>query len=160
MAVVALILGAALLAGCGSSSAAQKEKRVIKDGDSVSVHYRGTLDNGEEFDSSAGREPLQFVVGTGQVISGFDDAVRGLAVGEKRTVRLEPAQAYGEHRADRMVTVPASSAPQGLTVGMQVSLGGQPAKIVAVTPTEVTVDANHPLAGQALTFEVEVVSIN
>ncbi len=136
------------------------QARKVQAGDQVSVHYTGTLDDGSQFDSSAGREPLQFVVGSGQVISGFDEAVSGLAIGENRTVRMEAADAYGEHRDDLIVTVPASNAPEGLTVGDQVAAGGQPATVVAVDEDTVTIDANHQLAGQALTFEVELVSID
>jgi len=132
---------------------------MVKKGDTVSVHYRGTLDDGIEFDSSAGREPLSFTVGSGQVISGFDEAVTGLKVGEKNKVRMEAAKAYGERRGDLVVTAPASKAAPGLKVGDRVSVGGQAAIVTKVDATSVTVDANHPLAGKALTFEVELVSI-
>ncbi len=133
------------------------QARTATDGDAVAVHYTGTLDDGSQFDSSAGRDPLEFVVGSGQVISGFDQAVRGLAVGESRTVRMEPADAYGERRDDMIVTVPADQAPPGLTVGDQVQAGGMPATIVAIDDISVTIDANHRLAGEALTFDVELV---
>lgn len=128
-------------------------------GSTVSVHYRGTLSNGEEFDSSLGREPLTFQVGTGQVIEGFDQAVLGMAEGEKKTIELPPEQAYGDRRDDLIVTVPAEQAPDGLEPGQAVQLGNAPATVVEVTDSEVTVDANHPLAGEALTFEIEVVSV-
>lgn len=131
-----------------------------QDGDSVAVNYRGTLDDGSEFDSSAGRDPLTFVVGSGQVIAGFDEAVRGLAEGEARTVRIEPENAYGEYSDAAIIDFPADSAPEGLAVGDQVTLGnGQTATVVAITEDTVSIDANHPLAGKALTFEVELVSI-
>ncbi len=130
-----------------------------KDGDTVAVHYTGTLDDGSQFDSSAGREPLEFVVGSGQVIAGFDQAVRGLEVGASRQVRMEPADAYGEVRDDMVMTVPAEQAPEGLSVGDQVAAGGMPATVVAIDDDSVTIDANHQLAGQALTFDVELVSI-
>ncbi|MEZ4501596.1 MAG: peptidylprolyl isomerase [Dehalococcoidia bacterium] len=134
---------------------------MAENGDSVQVHYTGTLDNGEVFDSSVGRDPLPFVVGSGQVIPGFDSAVVGLAVGESRKVRLEPADAYGEPREDLIFQVPADQAPDGLNVGDQVQLQtGQVAVVEAVTPEGVTINANHPLAGQALTFEIELVAIN
>ena len=136
------------------------ENRVAQDGDLVSVHYRGTLDDGTEFDSSEGREPLSFTVGSGQVIAGFDEAVRGLAVGESRTVRIEPEDAYGERTDDAIIEFPAGSAPEGLQVGDQVQLGnGQPGTVLEITDETVTIDANHPLAGQALTFEIELTSI-
>ena len=134
---------------------------MAENGDSVQVHYTGTLDNGEVFDSSQGREPLPFVVGSDQVIPGFDAAVIGLAVGESRKVRIEPAEAYGERRDDLVLEVPADQAPAGLSVGDQVQLqSGAVAVVEAVTPETVTIDANHPLAGQALTFEIELVAIN
>lgn len=135
--------------------------QVANDGDSVAVHYRGTLDDGTEFDSSEGRDPLTFVVGSGQVIAGFDDAVRGLAVGESRTVRIEPGDAYGEYSEEAVIEFPADSAPEGLEVGDSVSFGnGGQGTVIEVSDEFVTIDANHPLAGEALTFEIELVSIN
>ncbi len=131
------------------------------DGDTVAVHYRGTLDDGSEFDSSEDRDPLTFVVGSGQVIPGFDDAVRGLAVGESRTVRIEPEDAYGERTDEAIIEFPADSAPEGLSVGDQVTLSnGLPATVLEISDDTVTIDANHPLAGEALTFEIELVSID
>lgn len=152
-----LVVAIALLFGaCGGG----EERRVAADGDTVSVHYGGTLDDGEVFDSSEGRDPLTFVVGQGQVIAGFDEAVRGMAVGDKKKVHIEPADAYGERSDDRVVTVPLNSAPAGLAVGDRVQLGnGAPATVLEVTSDNVTVDANHPLAGKALNFEIEIVSL-
>lgn len=134
--------------------------RLAQDGDSVQVHYTGTLDNGDVFDSSREREPLPFTVGSGQVISGFDEAVRGLAVGSSRTVRMEAAQAYGEKDDDLLASIPLAEAPDGIKEGDQVRLGDRPALVTAVNDEIVSVDANHPLAGQALTFDVELVSID
>jgi FKBP-type peptidyl-prolyl cis-trans isomerase 2 len=134
--------------------------QVASDGDTVAVNYRGTLDDGTEFDSSEGREPLTFVVGSGQVIAGFDDAVRGLAVGESRTVRIEPEDAYGEYTDEAVIDFPADSAPEGLQVGDAVTLGnGGRGTVLEITDESVKIDANHPLAGEALTFEIELVSI-
>lgn len=133
--------------------------RVAEVGDSVQVHYRGTLDNGEEFDSSSERGPLGFVVGAGQMIVGFDAAVRGMAVGETVTVRLDPAEAYGEVDPARILEFPIDQAPDGIQVGDEVSVSGTRAVVTAVTADTVTVDANHELAGQALTFEIELMSI-
>lgn len=141
-------------------TATGEEGRVAQVGDTVQVHYRGTLDDGSEFDSSAGRDPLEFTVGSGQVISGFDSAVVGLAVGDKVEVRLEPADAYGERTDQAVITVPKEQAPEGLEVGQQVMLGQTPATVTEITDESVVVDANHPLAGQALTFEIELVSIS
>lgn len=128
-------------------------------GDTVSVHYRGTLDDGTEFDSSAGRDPLTFTVGAGQVISGFDTAVQGMAVGEKKEVRLPADEAYGERSEERIIRVPRDQAPGEYEAGQQVLLGQAPATVLEVTEEAVTVDANHPLAGEALTFEIELVSV-
>lgn len=131
-----------------------------KDGDLVSVHYHGTLDDGSVFDSSRERDPLQFVVGSGQVIDGFDNAVRGLAVGESVTVRMEPSEAYGEPSPDLIIELPIAQAPEGLAVGATlVAENGMQARVVAVGDTTFTIDANHRLAGQALTFEIELVAI-
>jgi FKBP-type peptidyl-prolyl cis-trans isomerase 2 len=128
-------------------------------GDTVSVHYTGTLDSGEQFDSSRGREPLTFTVGAQQVIAGFDDAVKGLSVGQSRKVRIEPKDAYGERREDLLIEVPRAQAPDGLEVGQRVMLGNTPATIAEITDQAVVVDANHPLAGQALTFDIELVAV-
>ncbi len=134
---------------------------MVKDGDRVRVHYRGTLDDGTEFDSSQGRQPLAFQVGSGQVIKGFDEAVRGLKVGESRKVRMEAKDAYGEVRPDLVLEVPIAQAPAGVKAGDRVRLGnGQPATITEVTAEIVKVDANHELAGKALTFDVELVAID
>ncbi len=128
-------------------------------GDTVSVHYTGTLDDGSQFDSSVGGDPLTFMVGQGQMIAGFDSAVLEMEVGDTKTVRLAPEEAYGPHMPDRVIEVPRAEAPDGLQVGQQVMLGQTPAVVANITDELVTVDANHPLAGQALTFEIELVSI-
>jgi FKBP-type peptidyl-prolyl cis-trans isomerase 2 len=129
-------------------------------GDRVMVHYTGTLDDGSEFDSSQGRDPLGFEVGAAQVIPGFEQAVEVLSPGESTTFRLEPGDAYGEARDDLVFDVPQANAPDGLTVGDSVQLAtGQPATVLAVSEQTVKIDANHPLAGQALTFSVELMSV-
>lgn len=135
-------------------------------GDTVAVHYTGKLDDGEVFDSSQGRDPLEFEVGGGQVIPGFDEAVEGLAVGESREVRLEPEQAYGEPREDMVVDVDRSQFPAEAdpAVGQQVQVQVAPgqnrvATIRDVADDAIKLDLNHPLAGKALTFDVELVDI-
>ncbi len=143
-----------------SSTTPSDAARIAQDGDRVAVHYTGTLDDGSQFDSSAGREPLEFVVGSGQVIVGFDQAVRGLAEGEARSVRMEASDAYGERDESLIVSVPAEHAPAGLTIGDQVAAGGRPATVVSVSAETITIDANHQLAGEALTFAVELVRIH
>ena len=128
------------------------------------VHYTGTLDDGTEFDSSRGGFPLDFVVGSGQLIDGFDNAVRGLAVGESVTVRIEPAEAYGEPVPELIQEVPIDVVPEEvvsqLRIGMMVPVAdGVQAMVTHITDTAITLDANYPLAGEALTFEIELVEI-
>ncbi len=137
------------------------DARTARSGDTVAVHYRGTLDDGKEFDSSAGREPLSFQLGSGQVIPGFDDAVEGLEIGGSITVRLAPEEAYGPRDDQLVLRFPASDAPEGLERGNVVVLGGeQQATVVEINEDEIVLDANHPLAGKALTFSLELVAIN
>lgn len=135
-------------------------------GDTVRVHYTGTLDDGSEFDSSRGRDPLEFTVGSGQVIQGFDDAVEGLSPGEDVEVRLEAEDAYGARRDELIVSVGRSEVPADFspTVGTVVELthpSGQrfPGRVTEVGDEAISIDANHPLAGQALTFSIELVEI-
>ena len=128
-------------------------------GSTVTVHYTGRLDDGTQFDSSRDRDPLTFELGKGQVIPGFESAVRDLEVGQTATVRLEPEEAYGHHDPEKVVSVPAERAPEGLSVGDRVLLGQTPATVVSVEEDVVRVDANHPLAGEALTFELELVAV-
>jgi len=133
---------------------------VANDGETVKVHYHGTLDDGEVFDSSRDGEPLTFVVGSGQVIAGFDEAVKTLSVGETTKVSIAPGDAYGERQDDRVFEVPRKEAPDGVQPGHEIQLsGGSPAVITEVTDEIVRVDGNHPLAGETLTFEIELVSV-
>ncbi len=134
---------------------------MVQDGDLVEVHYDGTLDDGSSFDSSRERgTPFSFTVATGEVIPGFDDAVRGLKVGESREVRIPPAEAYGERSDDNIREVPYGPDQSDVAVGDQVFLNtGQPAIVLEVKKDTVVLDANHELAGQALTFNIEVLSI-
>ena len=137
-----------------------------KSGDTVKIHYTGTLDDGTEFDSSAGREPLEFSLGSGQVIVGFDNAVTGMTVGDSKTVTLPPDEAYGDRHEKLLQEVPRTSLPDDMKpeVGMQLQSqdpDGQVMNLVVADVSEesITVDANHPLAGQALTFAIELVEI-
>jgi peptidylprolyl isomerase len=137
-----------------------------KKGDKVKVHYTGTLTSGEMFDSSAGREPLEFTVGAGQMISGFDAAIPGMAVGEKKSIQILPEEAYGERSDDAMIEFPKELIPSDiqLEVGMQLSLRDQSGRPVPVTVAElkeevIILDANHQLAGKTLVFEIELVEI-
>lgn len=137
------------------------ERLIVQDGDVVEVHYIGTLDDGSQFDSSRDRDvPFSFTVGTGQVISGFDEAVRGGEVGDVRTVRIEPENAYGEWSEEKLVVVPFNPEQGDVEVGDEVFLtNGQPAIVTEVTAETVTLDTNHRLAGEALTFEIEILAI-
>lgn len=137
-----------------------------KAGDTVRIHYTGTLDNGTRFDSSEGREPLEFNLGGGQVIPGFDAAVDGMAVGESKTVTIPAAEAYGERHEQLVQQVPREMLPDTIepAVGMQLQSQSPEGQVMNLVVTEVnnasiTVDANHPLAGQALTFSIELVEI-
>ena len=154
-----LLLPAIAITGCGGA--------VAKDGDNVSVHYTGTLADGTVFDSSRERAPLQFTVGAGQMISGFDKAVKGMKVGEIKTVTLPPEEAYGAYREDQVITVNKDELPADITIelGGQLEIHPQSGGTILVTITDVTentvtLDANHHLAGKELTFEIELISIN
>ena len=138
----------------------------VKSGDKVKVHYNGKLRNGETFDSSEGREPLEFTVGGGQVIKGFDNGVMGMQVGDKRTVEIEVTDAYGEKNEDMVVEFPKERFPPDMKpeVGMQLMMNngqGQsfPVVVKEVREDNVLLDANHPLAGEDLIFDIELVEI-
>ena len=137
-----------------------------KSGDTVRIHYTGTLDDGTQFDSSSGREPLEFALGGGQVIPGFDSAVDGMTVGESKNVTIAPDDAYGQRHEQLVQQVPRDILPEDMepAVGMQLQSQSPDGQTMNLTVTEVleetiTVDANHPLAGQALTFAIELVEI-
>ena len=137
-----------------------------KKGDSVKVHYKGTLTSGEQFDSSEGRAPLEFTVGAGQMIAGFDKAIPGMTVGEKKTINIAPADAYGEKNEDAIIEFPKANIPPDMKLepGMQLQLRNEAGHPVPVTVTEVKddvviLDANHHLAGKELIFDIELVEI-
>jgi FKBP-type peptidyl-prolyl cis-trans isomerase 2 len=136
--------------------------RTVAVGDTVSVHYVGTLDSGEEFDSSrVSGQPLTFSVGGGQTIIGFDGAVQGMKIGEIKTVRLAPAEAYGEKDPGALIEVPLEQVPEGTQAGDTLfSPDGQSVTVVEINDGIVIIDANHSLAGEFLTFEIEIVSID
>ena len=135
-------------------------------GNKVRVHYTGRLDDGEVFDSSEGGTPLAFTIGGGQVIPGFENGVIGMAPGDTRTVHIPCADAYGERRQDGIMQVPRGEFPQDMALEVGTSVQGQQSSgqvvtftIIAVADDEVTLDANHPLAGKDLTFDLTMVAV-
>ena len=137
-----------------------------KTGDTVRVHYTGTLDDGSVFDSSEGRDPLEFTLGEQRVIPGFESAVDGLAIGKSVTTRIPPEEAYGDRRDDLVLEVERDQFPPDVEpeIGMQLALqqpNGQPVPvtITGLSDNAITLDANHRLAGQTLTFNIELVEI-
>jgi peptidylprolyl isomerase len=135
-------------------------------GDTVHVHYRGTLSDGTVFDSSDGGEPIVFTLGAGEVIPGFETAIEGMSEGEKKTQTIAADDAYGEHREELVFTVDRGQMPPGseIEVGDMLRIGfpdGSSAavQVASLDDASVTLDANHPLAGKELTFELELVSI-
>ncbi len=137
-----------------------------KKGDVVKVHYTGKLNSGEQFDSSAGRAPLEFTVGAGQMIPGFDAAIPGMSLGEKKTIIIAPENAYGEKNAEAIIEFPKSNIPSDMKLepGMKLQLRNEAGQPIPVIVTEVkdeivVLDANHELAGKELVFDIELVDI-
>ena len=147
------------------------ENRLIEAGDKVTLHYKGTFQDGEEFDSSYERNaPVTTVVGSGQLIPGLEDALVGLDVGGTKTVTVTPEQGYGDRYEERVAEVPRENFPEDVVAGLEpgaivpLSNSDQPGRAFPATVLEVSeefirLDLNHPLAGQDLTFEVEVLSV-
>ncbi len=138
----------------------------VKSGDTVKVHYSGKLKNGETFDSSEGRDPLEFKVGSGNVIKGFDNGVLEMKPGDKKTVEIPVEEAYGPRNEELLLEFPNEKLPADLKPeeGMQLQLSGQDGQVYPVVVTEVkndgvVLDANHPLAGEDLVFDIELVEI-
>lgn len=137
-----------------------------KRGDTVHVHYRGTLADGSEFDNSAGGDPISFTLGAGEVVPGFETAIEGMAAGEKKTHTISAEDAYGERREELVFTVGREQMPidSEIEVGDMLRVGfpdgtSAAVQVAAIDGQSVTIDANHPLAGKDLTFELELVSI-
>lgn len=137
-----------------------------KSGDTVRIHYTGTLTNGTQFDSSAGRDPLEFELGAGQIIPGLEAEIDGMTVGEKKTVTVPADQAYGARVEEAVHEVERTQIPDdiSLEVGAELQASGQDGRtmrlrVVGLTEEHVTLDANHPLAGEDLVFEVELLEI-
>ena len=138
----------------------------VKKGDHVKVHYTGKLVSGEQFDSSKGKEPLAFTVGAGQMIKGFDEAIPGMVVGEKKTINITPENAYGQKNNEAIIEFPKSNIPEDMKLepGMKLQLQNEEGHPIPVVVTEVkedvvVLDANHELAGKELIFDIELVEI-
>jgi len=135
----------------------------IQNGDKVAIHYRGTFESGEEFDNSEGREPLEFTAGSEELIPGMSKAVIGMQKGEKKTVTIPPEEAYGPRNEEMEIKVERGQLPEGVDVGAMLGLstpeGQMHAVLVELAQDHAILDANHPLAGKTLIFDLEVVSI-
>ncbi|MCB1336045.1 MAG: peptidylprolyl isomerase [Maritimibacter sp.] len=138
----------------------------VKDGDTVKITYTGALTDGTVFDSSEGREPLEFTVGSGQIIKGLDEAIPGMTVGEAKRVEIPMMKAYGPRHLDKVLDVPLDDLPEDIPreVGITLAMRGEdgqemPVRVTRVTDTHMTLDANHRLAGEALVFDIELVAI-
>ncbi|MBT4825009.1 peptidylprolyl isomerase [Candidatus Woesearchaeota archaeon] len=141
-------------------------ENVAKEGSKVSVEYTGTLDDGEKFDTSEGREPLVFTIDEKQVVKGFNDAVKGMKVGEEKEFKLEPKDAYGDQNPQLIQEVPIDKLPENVEakVGMVLALKGPDgkqygARIIELGEKTFKIDLNHPLAGKNLTFKIKVVKV-
>lgn len=139
---------------------------VASKGNAVKVHYTGRLSDGTVFDSSANRDPLGFTLGDGNMIKGFDAAVYGMGVGEEKSITIPCIEAYGEKREDMMLEIPIAQVPAHINpeIGMELSLQNQagqpvPVKVAHIDEEKITLDANHPLAGQDLIFDIKLVEI-
>jgi FKBP-type peptidyl-prolyl cis-trans isomerase 2 len=139
----------------------------VKKGDKIKIHYHGRLTNGETFDKSEGREPLEFEVGSGMVIKGFDDGVTGMVVGDKKTINIPFNEAYGPKNPDMLIEMPKERFPKDMEIEVGMPLGmsdgqGQQFQVVVteIKDDVVMLDANHPLAGQDLIFDLELVAID
>ncbi len=137
-----------------------------KAGDTVRIHYTGTLEDGTQFDSNVGGEPLQFTLGSGEVITGFDAGVTGMAVGESKTVSIPSTEAYGQHDPSKVQTVARDRVPAeiDLQLGMQLGARTEDGRqitftVIDIADADITIDGNHPLAGKDLVFEIELVEI-
>ena len=137
----------------------------VENGNTVTVNYTGKLEDGSIFDSSLneGREPLTAVLGEGSLIKGFEDGLINMSEGESKTVEIEPSEAYGEYQEDMINSIPKTQVPEGVSVGDMLQgfgpMGPINVKVVEVNEETVKLDANHPLAGKKLIFDLEVVSI-
>ena len=160
--LVTLLLVTVLVIGCTG----KEDSAIANDGNTVKVHYTGTLEDGTIFDTSVEREPLEFTLGEGQLIPGFEEAVRGMQIGQSKTVTIPAEEAYGPHLDDLVLVIERDQLPENLdpAVGQQLQMqqtDGRTTVVIVtdVSETTITIDANHSLAGKDLTFEIELVEI-
>jgi peptidylprolyl isomerase len=160
--LVILLMANMLVTGC----AGREGLKMANDGDSVSVHYTGKLEDGTVFDSSLEREPLEFTLGEGTLIPGFEEAVRGMHVGQSKTVTIPPEEAYGPYLDEMVLVIEREQLPPELNpaVGQQLQMQQQDGRVIVVLVTDIsettiTVDANHSLAGKDLIFDIELLEI-
>ena len=146
-----------LVLGCVGSQVPSTSGKVIVKGDNISVEYTGTFENDTIFDSSLS---LQFTVGAGQMIKGFDAAVIGMHDSEEKNVTIKPDEAYGNYSLDNIMIFPISSVPNGTKAGDVLYGDGQPVRVLEVRNDTVFIDVNHPLAGKTLVFKIRIVKIN
>lgn len=137
----------------------------MKPGSKVKVHYTGTLDDGTVFDSSEGRDPLEFTVGENQVIPGFENGIKEMKLNQEKTIKIKPSEAYGEKHEKLIMKLPREKFPKEIEANGRLILKGPqgqqiPAMITEINDSQVTIDLNHPLAGKELNFKVKVVAIN
>ncbi len=156
---VLILLALLIFSAFGGSS-----MKTVQQGQTIKVHYEGKLEDGTVFDSSREREPLTFTVGAGQVIKGFDQAVLGMNVGDKKTITIPPGEAYGEWNRERLQELPKEKIPpeglkEGATLLFKSEQGSFPVQVYEIKDTTVILDLNHPLAGKTLTFDIELVEI-
>ena len=140
----------------------------IKKGSKIKVEYEGTLDNGEVFDTSKGRDPLEFTVGEGKIIPGFENALIGMKKGEEKKIKIESKDAYGETNPELLKKLPKTQLPEdarekikpGMVLGMKAPDGRQvPVRVTGVGDSDITLDLNHPLAGKNLNFKLKVIDV-
>jgi len=172
--IILLLATALLLSGCTQpaengnggnntgNGGIQMDEKVVENGDSIAVEYKGTLEDGTQFDSSEGRDPLGFVVGAGQMIKGFDSAVVGMKLNQEKTVTLQPSEAYGETDPARIAEIPKAQINdvESLAVGMSVTNSqGINGVVKEIKDDVIIIDFNHQLAGKALVFWIKVVRL-
>ena len=160
--LLVILTGILLLIGC----AGKEDSTIANDGDTVKVHYTGALEDGTVFDTSREREPLEFTLGEGQLIPGFEEAVMGMQVGQTKTVTIPAEEAYGPHHDEMVMVVERDKLPEGLkpAIGQRLQMqqpdsGTAVVVVTDVSETTITIDTNHPLAGKGLAFEIELVEI-